>query len=140
MNPYTSIVGWMAVALITPVAAAEIYRCGPDGSTYSQTPCADGRRIDILDARSDKQRLQARQVSERTAALASSLERDRLASEAANRPTLAGSLSAPLKKVSSDAPQPHGKSKAKRMRTSSQAAKRHPPKPPQDVVLAQPRS
>jgi hypothetical protein len=139
MNPYTSLVGWMTVALITPVAAAEIYRCGPNGNTYSQMPCADGRRVDALDVRSHEQRLQARQVNERTLALASSLERDRLASEAANRPALAGSFSATAKKASSDAPQPHSKSRAKRMRTSTQAANRHPTKPPQDMVFAQPR-
>lgn len=141
MNPYTSVIGWMAVALITPLAAAEIYRCGPNGSTYSQVPCADGRRVEALDVRSHEQRLQARRVNERTVALASSLERDRLASEAANRPALAGRFSAPAKKASSDAPQPHSKSKAKakRLRTSTQAANRHPTKPPQEMVFAQPR-
>ena len=59
MNPYTSLVGWITVALITPVAAAEVYRCGPNGNTYSQMPCADGRRVDALDVRSNEQRLQA---------------------------------------------------------------------------------
>ena len=143
MTPHalTLIVGWMA-ALATPMAAAEIYRCGPNGSTYSQTPCADGRRVEFMDERSDEQRRQAKQVNERTVALASSLERDRLANEAALRPALAGSFNAPAKQVSAHAARSHAdaksKAKTKRFRQSSGPASRRAPTALGGAVLAQP--
>ena len=143
MTLHNWIVGWMAAALITPAAAAEIYRCGPNGSTYSQTPCADGRRLEVIDARSDEQRLQAKQVNERTVALAASLERDRLAAEAAHRPALAGSFNTPAKDVSSQTARSdtdaHSKAKKERLRQTSQAKSRRAPTARQDAVLAQPQ-
>ena len=145
MTLHTWIVSWMAVAFITPTAAAEIYRCGPNGSTYSQTPCADGRRIEINDARSDEQRAEARRVTERTVALASSLENDRRADEAALRPALAGSFNAPAKSVSKNAARsntsakPHATAKSKRLRVHAQPSNRRASKPAPVVVLAHPR-
>ena len=143
MTLHASIVGWMAVALIAPAAAADVYRCGPNGSTYSQTPCAEGRRIELIDARSDEQRLQARQVNERTVALASSLERDRLANEAAQRPALAGSFNAPVKTASNNTVRPDtsakAKAKTKRLRAKAQPSNRRASKPVPVVVLAPPR-
>ena len=145
MTPHIWVVSWMAVAFITPAAAAEIYRCGPNGSTYSQTPCAEGRRLELADARSDEQRLQARQVTERTVALASSLERDRLTHEAALRPALAGSFNAPVKSASKNAARSntsakaHAKAKPKRLRVPALPSNRRASKPAPVVVLAQPR-
>ena len=143
MTLHALVAGCIGVALITPVAAAEIYRCGPNGSTYSQTPCAEGRRLELIDARSDEQRVQASQVNERTAALASSLERDRLAYEAALRPALAGSFSAPVKTASNNAVRPNtsakAKAKTKRLRVPAQPSNRRASKPAPAVVLAQPR-
>ena len=138
MTLYALIAGWMAIALITPAAAAEIYRCGPNGSTYSQMPCAEGRRLELADARSDEQRLQAKQVNARTVALASSLERDRLTHEAALRPALAGSFNAPVKTVSKNGVRPKSSAKAKRPRVSAQPSNRSASKPAPAVVLAQP--
>ena len=142
MTLHTWIAGWMAVALITPAAAAEIYRCGPNGNTYSQTPCAEGRRLELADARSDEQRLQARQVTERTVALASSLERDRLTNEAALRPALAGSLNAPVKKASNNTVKrdTSAKAKAKRPRVPTQPSNRRASKSAPVAVLAPPRN
>jgi hypothetical protein len=135
------IASWVMAVLTTPALAQDIYRCGPNGTTYSQVPCPDGRRIERTDARSDEQRLQALQVNERTVALAESLERDRLASEAAARPSRAGSFGAPTKKVSTKASQPSAQAKAKRrLRLASQAAHRRAPKSTQEAVLAQPRN
>ena len=143
MTLHASIVGWMAVALIAPAAAADVYRCGPNGSTYSQTPCAEGRRIELIDARSDEQRLQASQVNERTVALASALERDRLANEAALRPALAGSFNAPVKTASNNTVRPDtsakAKAKTKRLRAKAQPSNRRASKPVPVVVLAPPR-
>ncbi|OYT98846.1 MAG: hypothetical protein CFE40_08530 [Burkholderiales bacterium PBB1] len=135
------IASWVMTVLTAPALAQDIYRCGSNGNTYSQVPCTDGRRIELTDARNDEQRLQARQVNERTVALAESLERDRLASEAAARPRLAGSFSAPTKKVSTKASRAGAQAKAKkRLRLSSQAAHRRAPKSTQEAVLAQPRN
>jgi hypothetical protein len=65
------------------MAAAPIYRCGPDGRVYSQTPCADGRLIDAADPRSEAQRVEARRVVARERKAANDLERERRAREAA---------------------------------------------------------
>lgn len=134
------IAAWVGLTLAGPVAAAEIYRCGANGTVYSQTPCGEGRRVELMDERSDEQRLQAQQVNERTVALASSLERDRLSSEAAIRPTLAGSFSAPTKKVSNTASRSNAKAKAKKRRhLSAQAANRGSPRSTPGAVTAPPR-
>ena len=61
--------------------AAGIYRCGPDGRTYSQTPCADGRLIDAADPRSDAERAEAKRVATRERTTAADLERERRARE-----------------------------------------------------------
>lgn len=134
---------WALVVFSPSVFAQDIYRCG---STYSQVPCGDSRRIELTDARSDEQRRQALQVNERTVALAESLERDRLASEAAARSSLAGRLNAPAKKASTkeasrrSASQTKANAKPKKqMRPPFQAVDRRAPKATQDAVLAQPR-
>lgn len=57
---------------------APIYRCG---SSYSQTPCANGQQIQADDARSASQKQQADQATRRDADLARALEQDRLAQE-----------------------------------------------------------
>jgi hypothetical protein len=142
MTLHALIAAWMAIAFITPAAAAEIYRCGANGSSYSQTPCGDGRRIEIDDARSDEQRAEARRVTERTVALASSLENDRRAEEAAHRPALAGSFNAPVKSASNNAVRSNTsakKAKTKRLRVPAQPSNRRASKPAPVVVLAQPR-
>ena len=134
------IVSGMWIVLTTPVLAQGIYRCGPSGATYSQLPCADGRRFEPTDARNDEQRLQALHVNERTVALAESLERERLASEAVARSQRAGSFNSPTKKVSAKASRSTAQAKAKqRLRLSSQAVNRRAPKATQDAALAQAR-
>ena len=133
------IASWVAMVFTTPVVAEDIYRCGLNGAIYSERPCPDGRRIELTDARSDEQRLQALQVNERTVALADSLERERLASEAAYRPALAGSFSAPAKKVAATSPRSSAKAQAKKqMRVSGQASKHRTPKAAREIVLALP--
>ncbi len=119
------IAGWIAMSLALPVSAAEIYRCGPRGAIYSQTPCADGHPLAIADERNDEQRAQAQQTAARTLAMATTLERDRLATEASYRPALAGSFNAPLKQITADTPKPSAK--AKRKRASAQSTARRKP-------------
>ena len=94
-----------AVALMFCFAAGtaqtqEVYRCG---SAYSQTPCPQGRLVETDDARSEAQRAEATRVAVSERRLATDMRRDRLAEEAALKPALAGSLSAP-KAAASAAP------------------------------------
>lgn len=76
---------WFAAAALTlhGVAAAQsVYRCGPDGRIYQQTPCADGRAIDASDARSPEQRAAAQAVAEGEARRAAQFDRDNAAAAA----------------------------------------------------------
>jgi hypothetical protein len=64
-------------------SAATVYRCGPDGRSYSDTPCANGRAIEVRDERSNEQRVQAAQAARAEAQLADALRGERHAREAA---------------------------------------------------------
>lgn len=90
----------VAVALLLGLAGAAattaqatVYRCGPDGRSYSQQPCADGRAIDVDDARTAGQQAEGAAALRRDAALARRLERERRLAE--SRAPRAVSLSAP---------------------------------------------
>jgi len=86
----------LLVPLVCDVsAAATLYRCGPVGNAYSQTPCPDGQRMDVDDARTPEQHRQAHLLAAQTRDQALALERERLAQEAAFRAPRAGSLSSP---------------------------------------------
>ena len=54
-----------------------VYRCGPDGRVYSQTPCADGKALSTDDPRSASQQKAARDVAERDAEQARKLADER---------------------------------------------------------------
>lgn len=60
-----------------------VYRCGPEGRVYSQTPCADGKPVTIDDPRSASQQRAAREVAERDAQQAKQLAEERRARDAA---------------------------------------------------------
>lgn len=77
-----SVVLGLLAALIVNAQAQTIYRCGADGRSYSQTPCSGGAAVDASDARSDRERREARAVAEADQALADRMERDRLQAEA----------------------------------------------------------
>jgi hypothetical protein len=85
----TALMFWFAVGA---AQAQEVYRCG---SAYSQTPCPQGRLVEAADARSEAQRAEAARVAAGERRLATEMRRDRLAEEAALKPALAGSFSAP---------------------------------------------
>lgn len=93
--------------------AQEVYRCG---SVYAQTPCAQGRLVETDDSRSDAQRAEAARVAAGERRLAFEMRSDRLASEAAVTPTLAGSLSAPKAVAAAD------RNPKKKKRVSAQPA------------------
>ncbi|RZT95057.1 hypothetical protein [Rivibacter subsaxonicus] len=77
-----------------PAIAQKIYRCGPDASTYSQQPCADGKALDLSDPRSAAQRREAQKAATQNAKLADAMEREREQAERRIKPATAGSLSA----------------------------------------------
>jgi hypothetical protein len=71
------------------VAAAPIYRCGPDGRQYSQTPCPGGTLLEASDPRSAAQRAAARKVVEEERRQGAEMQRERRAQQAAAQPAQA---------------------------------------------------
>ena len=68
-----------------------VYRCGPEGRVYSQTPCADGKPVTVDDPRSASQQKAAREVAARDAQQAKDLADERRQREqAAKGRTAAG--------------------------------------------------
>jgi hypothetical protein len=70
-------------------AAGPIYRCGPDGRQYSQTPCPGGTVVEASDPRSAAQRAEAKRVAELERKQANDMERERRAQQAAEKPAQA---------------------------------------------------
>ena len=70
-------------------AQATVYRCGPDGKTYSQTPCAGGKKIDASDTRTEAQRADSLATTAADKKRADALESERKAREAAQKPAAA---------------------------------------------------
>lgn len=62
-------------------AQTPVYRCGADGRSYAQEPCAGGRAVDVSDSRSAQEAAQARQAVQRDARQALAMERARLQRE-----------------------------------------------------------
>ena len=70
-------------AMVQAAPPQTVYRCGPDGRVYSQTPCADGKALSTDDPRSASQQKAARDVAERDAEQARKLADERRQPEAA---------------------------------------------------------
>jgi G3E family GTPase len=76
---------FITLATVTTAAIGQkIYRCG---SEYSQIPCADAVVVQADDPRSSAQKVQSDAMIQRNAAAARSMEKARLAEEAALRST-----------------------------------------------------
>jgi len=89
-----------------------VYRCGPDGRVYSQTPCADGKALTVDDPRSASQQKAAREVTAREAEQAKKLADERRQREqAAKGQAAAGIKPAPAAETAS-APARKPKAKA----------------------------
>ena len=93
----TSRLGALLAALLLSCAAADaagpkVFRCGPDGRVYSQTPCKDGYEVNADDARSAEQRKAAAETLNRDGKLADKMTREREAKEAAAAKQVAGSF------------------------------------------------
>jgi hypothetical protein len=88
------LVALAALASLGPLASAQtIFRCG---HAYSSVACADAQVVVVVaSAVTSEQRSQAREVVQREKALAAEMARDRRSQEAALKPALATSLSAP---------------------------------------------
>jgi hypothetical protein len=83
-----------AIAPLWALAAPPqtVYRCGPDGRIYSQTPCADGKALTVDDPRSADQQKAAREVSARDAEQARQLAAERRQREEAARKQAAAGI------------------------------------------------
>lgn len=83
---------WLGLAVAQPV-----YRCGPDGSTYTQAPCpaGTGHEVDVADPRNAAQWSEAADVAQRAAEAGQRMERERLHNEAARAQVGAARLDAP---------------------------------------------
>jgi hypothetical protein len=68
-----------AAALIFACSAQAqtVWRCGPEGRSYADKPCADGREVAVTDTRDAAALQAAREVAEREHRLADKLVRDR---------------------------------------------------------------
>jgi len=71
--------------------AQTVYRCGPDGRVYSQSPCPQGRAVDVSDERSTEQRAAAQARARDDQLRGDALERERLDREA-GKPVAAGKI------------------------------------------------
>ena len=58
-------------------AAQTVWRCGPDGRSYQQQPCDEGRSVDVSDPRSAADVAEARALQSRERRLVSTLAAER---------------------------------------------------------------
>jgi len=108
----------ITLALPLAVSAQTVWRCGPDGRSYSSTPCSEGRVVEALQARPSDDLADARHRAAREQQQADAMNRERLAQEARQR----GNGMAAI------APQPVLKPAAK-LPLRQRATKKHRPSP-----------
>jgi hypothetical protein len=95
--------------------AATVYRCGPDGRTYSQLPCHQGDRVDVSDRRSAQDLAEGQRAARIDRSLADSLQKDRIEREKT------------LPRLGNLSPRPDdGKGEAKGAAPSSKSGKKKP--------------
>jgi hypothetical protein len=118
----------LAGTLVQAAPPQTVYRCGPDGRVYSQTPCSDGKALSTDDPRSASQQKAAREAAERDAEQARKLADERRQREAAaNGQQTAGLKTAPIAAAASAPPR---KSKAKAASASADASMSPPMRVP----------
>jgi hypothetical protein len=72
----------LAALLVLCAASAPaqtVYRCGPAGNDYRQTPCPGGQAVNVADPRTEGQRSEAGQRAQRDAQLAQDLRQEQAA-------------------------------------------------------------
>ncbi len=90
----------LTLAALPLLAQAQtIWRCGPDGRSFSDTPCPEGRALPVAQTRPSQDLAEARALADREIQLAERLRRERLREEDAQR----GNGLAALGPVTSDA-------------------------------------
>lgn len=120
----------LMLCLAVSANAQPVYRCG---STYSQTPCPQGRIVEATDPRTAAQRAEARRTVADERRLAAEMRRERLDDQAAAKPAGASSLSgtpATPGKPASAAERGHAKKKRASVK----------PAPTTDFIAVEPRS
>ena len=80
--PLAALALWLA-ASGAAWAQKKVFRCGPDGRIYSQTPCKDGYEVNADDKRSAEQRKAAEESVRRDEKLNEKMARERHAKEVA---------------------------------------------------------
>ncbi|HSN34226.1 MAG TPA: hypothetical protein VLU41_16170 [Ideonella sp.] len=108
-----ALAGLIAAAPCEAAGPSQVYRCG---QTYQQTPCSEGRAVEVDDARSEAQRRDAQATARDQARLGGALERERLTRQKATPPTAAVGIGGrPVADAASAAKKTprHGKKKAK---------------------------
>lgn len=83
MRIYAAAAGALLLVTSLGSAAQKVYRCGPDGNTYQQAPCTEGRAVDVSDPRSAEQRRQAQEAAKSDAKAAAKFDRDMSAASSA---------------------------------------------------------
>ena len=66
-----------AFLLAGPAQAQAVWRCGPEGRSYSATPCPEGRVVAVADPRSAADMAAGREVAQRETTLARELVQQR---------------------------------------------------------------
>ena len=78
MNRLGLLLAALLVAQGGAIAASQkVFRCGPDGRIYSQTPCKDGYEVNTDDKRSAEQRKAAEDSVKREEKLTEKMTRER---------------------------------------------------------------
>ena len=91
----------LLLALLAQAALSQtVYRCGPEGRSYAQEPCADGKPVVVDDARSATQQQAAREVAAGDAARARKLADERRQREAGAQRQAAGFMTSPAQAAS----------------------------------------
>ena len=108
-----SIASLLLIVASAEVDAETLYRCGNE---YTQSACPQGRAIDVPPPPTPAQQAEARRVAADEKQLAAEMERDRRVREAAIRPAIATSMSAPSRAASSAAAVRHRVNHRRRVR------------------------
>ena len=116
------------LAAVATVAAPPqtVYRCGPDGRQYSQTPCADGRAVTTEDSRSAEQQRAAREVAARDSKQAESLAAERRQREESAKGQAAAGIKPAESSAAASAPKGKAKTQAKVAETNMSPPMRVP--------------
>jgi hypothetical protein len=103
---HLSALGAAALALSAALAAPPqtVYRCGADGRSYSQTPCADVRPVNADDSRSASQQEAAREGADRDSQQAQKLAEERRQREAVAKGQAAAGFKTGTAEAAADGP------------------------------------